>query len=124
MKRKAEALLRLIVGQNSTNLRALAYAISYTAELLFVQHMCVDELCVTKHVYPIVAKQLGKTPTAVAKSVERGANLCWRHMTNEQKLIYIGRELDSVASGKVLIIYLAYYIHYGKPYFDVMATMI
>ena len=124
MKKKAEALLKVIVGQNSTSLRALAYAISCTAELLFVQRMCVDELCVTKHVYPIVAKQLGKTTTAVAKSVERGANLCWRCMTNEQKLIYIGRELDDVASGKVLIIFFAYYLHYGKPYFDVMSAMI
>ena len=124
MKKKSEALLRLIVGQNDTNLRPLAYAIAHTADLLFAQGLYADELCVTKHVYPTVARQLHKTRGAVARAVQRGANLCWDRMTDGQKLVYIGRKLDDITSLKELIIYLAYYVYYGKPYFEIMSAML
>ena len=124
MKKKSEVLLRLIIGQSDTNLRPLAYAIAHTADLLCLQGLHADELCVTKHVYPTIAKHLHKTRGAIARAVERGANLCWDKMTDGQKLVYLGRKLDDITSLKELIIYLAYYVYYGKPYFEVMASML
>lgn len=100
MEKKSEALLRLITGLPAHRLRPFAYTIAYSADLMFRVGIPADELLVTKHLYPVVAKQLGKTPEAVARSVERTANRCWDRMTDEQKLVYIGRVLEDITSIK------------------------
>ena len=89
---------------------------------MFRQGIPEDEILVTKHVYPYVARRLNKTTLAAARAVQRTANLCWSRMTDAQKLVYIGRNLDDIASLTELIIYLAYYVYYGRPYYVVIRS--
>ena len=123
MKKKACSLLRLLAGATRVNLKSLTCTIECYEELIFVLGMDEDDILVTKHVYPVVARKLRKTPAAVARSVERTANLCWERMTAEQKRRIIGRNLDDISSLTEFMIYLAYYIHYDKPYFEIMGAM-
>lgn len=120
MTYKAKLLIRMIMGQTRSDIRPLAYAAAETAELLFVQNVPWDEIKITKDIYPPVAKKLGKSPAATARSVERLINRCWDQMTPQQKLQYIGRELDDITSTIDFVVYLAYYLQYGKPYFEVL----
>ena len=124
MEKKAYPLLRLIAGAARINLKPLACTIEYCEKLLFELKMDENDILVTKHLYPDVAKRLRMTSTAVSRSVERAGNYCWDRMTPDQKHRFIGRNLDDISSIAEFIVYLAYYIHHGKPYFEVMEAML
>ena len=122
MTNRAKLMIRLIMGHTRADIRPLAYSIAEAADLLFAQNQPWDEIKVTKDIYPAVAKKLGKSPSAVARSVERAINLCWDKMTPRDKLQYIGRDLEDITSTTDFIVYLAYYLYYGKPYFEVVRS--
>ena len=124
MKMKTYALLCQITKRSDINLRPLALSIAYTADLLFVQQLPADELLVTKHIYPKVAVKLFKTPSAIARSVERCVNICWNSMSSEQKINYLGKDLDDIPSLKMFIIYLAHYVYYDQSYFSFISSFI
>ena len=124
MGKNAYPLLRLLAGATRVNLKPLADTIECYEGLIFELGMDEDDIQVTKHVYPVVAKRLKKTSGSVARAVERATNLCWERMTPEQKLTFIGRDLDDISSLSEFTVYLSYYIHYGKPYFEIMRALI
>lgn len=124
MKMKTYALLCQLTKRSDINLRPLALSIAYTADLLFVQQLPADELLVTKHIYPKVAVKLFKTPSAIARSVERCVNICWNSMSSEQKITYLGKDLDDIPSLKMFIIYLAHYVYYDQSYFSFISSFI
>ena len=68
---KTETLLRALLGPIRDDVRPLAAVIDYVAALLFKEGVPMDDVRVTKTVYPAVAEQLGKPVTAVSRSVER-----------------------------------------------------
>ena len=122
MTHKAEQLIQIILGHSRCNLHPLAYSIALTAELLFVHNMSWDEIKITKDIYPAVAKRIGKSTGATARSVERMVNRCWDKITPQQKQQYIGRELEDITSTTDFVVYLAYYVYYEKPYFELLRT--
>ena len=62
---KTETLLRALLGPVREDIRPLAAVVDYVAGLLFVEEMQLDDVRITKRVYPAVAKQLGKPATAI-----------------------------------------------------------
>jgi len=52
-----EAIIRTILGPIRRDTRPLACSVDCLSELLFVQKIPMDEIMVTKDIYPEVAKQ-------------------------------------------------------------------
>ena len=122
MTNKANQNIRLNQGHTKSDNRPIAYSIAEAADLLFNQNTPWDEIKVTKDIYPGVAKQLGESSSATSHSVERLVDHCWDHMAPQQKIEYIGRDFEDITSTTDFIVYLAYYLHYNRPYFEVMRT--
>ena len=78
----------------------------------------MDDIKVTKHIYPSVAKLLGQSQGAVTKSIERLTHICWDSMV-EQELteFYIGRELKQMPAPREFLTYLAVYSELETPFF-------
>ncbi|MCI8689491.1 MAG: hypothetical protein HFF87_04150 [Oscillibacter sp.] len=116
-----EALIRSILGVDRSNLRPLIYAVEITSDLLFVQHIAMDDLYVTKNVYPEVARRMNKSASAAARQVERLANRCWDVMSAQSLAAkYIGKELVDIHAPSDMLTYLAFYLHFERPFFEVI----
>ena len=114
---KPESMLHSILGSISYDIRPLACAIEIAKHLLFSQHFDMDDIKVTKHIYSYVAKELQKTPYAVAKAIERLTPLCWNALVLKDLLpVYIGDPSMQMPPPKTLIIYLAVYAHFEIPF--------
>ena len=64
---ESERLLRSILGPTRSDIRPLAFAIAVAEELLFNQGLAMDDVQITKQIYPMVARQFRKTDNAAAK---------------------------------------------------------
>ena len=58
---KSEALIRTILGPVRRDIRPLAYAVDITAGYLFVRNIPMEEIHITKQIYPAVSERIGKT---------------------------------------------------------------
>jgi len=118
---ESEALIRAVVGAVRHNIRPLACAVDVVHKLLFVEKIPMDDLYVTKNVYRKVAKLLSKKPAAVERSIERLANLCWDEMVaNNSVSKYIGKHLTYIHAPRDMLIYLAFYLEFKRPFFDIL----
>ena len=70
-----EAIIRTILGPIRRDTRPLACSVDCLSELLFVQKIPMDEIMVTKDIYPEVAKQLNKNPRTISRSGASGPML-------------------------------------------------
>lgn len=121
MMTKSELLVRSILGAVRADIRPLTYAIDIAEELLFVQHISMNDIRVTKDVYPQAARQVKRSTAATSRCIERLANLCWDSLAEKElNLQYIGRTLGDIRAPRDLIIYLAFYLHFGRPFFEVI----
>lgn len=68
---KEEVLLRSILGPSRKGVNALAYAVAEMERLLFMEQRSIDDVLVTKDIYPVVTKQTGKRSEAAARQIER-----------------------------------------------------
>ena len=117
---KSERIIRSIIGAERTNIRALAVAVDITADVLFIQGVPMDEIAVSKDIYPVVANRIGKTIPPTVRQIERTANLCIDALDDPLMEQYIGRPLAFRPPPRALIIYLALYLHFGEPFFKVI----
>lgn len=116
---KTEAIIRSILGPVRGDIRPLVCSVDRTAHLLFVQRVPMDDILVTKEVYPIVAQQLSKTPGAISRKVERLANACWDALVTRNLVTeYIGAPLKDIHSPRDMIFYLAFYAYLDVPFFQ------
>ncbi len=114
---KPESLLYSILGPIRSDIRPLACAIEAAEQLLFVRHFPIDDIKVTKHIYPYVAGQIRKSPCAAAKAVERLSPLCWDALVLKNLLsVYIGDDSMQMPPPGTLVIYLAVYAHFELPF--------
>jgi len=121
---ESEALIRSIVGAVRHDVRPLACAIDVVRKILFVEKIPMDDIFVTKDVYRKVAKILSKKPTAVERSIERLANICWDEMVAGNLVPkYIGKLLSYIHEPRDVIIYLAFYLEFKHPFFEVIGDM-
>lgn len=121
---KSESVIRSILGAVGMNVRPLSCAVDVAIDLLFVQHISMDDIYVTVAIYPEVAKLVkdrhGKIPTAktLSKRIERLANLCWDTLvTRDLVLEYIGAPLKDIRAPRDIIFYLAFYVYLDTPFF-------
>ncbi len=121
---ESEALIRSIVGAVRHDIRPLACAIDVVRKILFVDKIPMDDIFVTKDVYRKVAKILSKKPSSVERSNERLANLCWDEIVaNGLVPKYIGKHLTHIHEPRDVIIYLAFYLEFKRPFFEVIEDM-
>ena len=118
---ESERLLRSILGPTRSDIRPLAFAIAVAEELLFNQGLAMDDVQITKQIYPMVARQFRKTDNAAAKCVERLSRLCWEAMVAQDLVAqYLGRAIQQSPTPRSLIVYLAVYSHTGSPFYTVI----
>ncbi len=72
---KSEILLRSIFGPIRSDIRPLALAMDIAGELLFTQRFSMDDIHVTKNIYPDVARLMRKRQDTISKCVERLSRL-------------------------------------------------
>ena len=117
---KEETLIRSILGPAANDIRSLSCALSVIMHLLFSENIPRDDILVTKHVYPKVARLTGKSPTAVSRQLERLGNLCWEQLGEEQKFMLIGRRIRDIRAPRDMLFYLAYYCQFDMPYYEIL----
>ena len=124
---KAEAVIRSILGTARPDIRPLVHAVDITIDLLFTQGIPMDDIHVTDDIYPAAARLVkGRrgnpaSPGAVARRIERLANLCWDTLV-ERGLVpeYIGAPLRDIRAPRDMIFYLAFYVYFDAPFFTVI----
>ena len=114
------ALILEIFGPGRKGIQALASAVCEARNLLFEERVAMDDILVTKDIYPEVAKRMGRDSRNVARQVERLANQCWDGMDGAQKKKYIGKELKDIRAPKDMIFYLAFYAHFRQGFYRVL----
>lgn len=116
-----EVLVRTILGPVRSNIRPLALAVDITAQLLFLQHFAMDDIRVTKLIYPDVAKLLHSKPDSTARRVIRLTHLCWDALV-EQNLVrhYVGRDLRFNPDPHDILLFLAVFSYLDTPFFTVI----
>ena len=89
----------------------------------FTKDISMDDIHVTEMVYPAVAGQIKRTPSTASRRVERLANLCWDTLWKEDWLSNTLRASEGKsAPPRDMIFYLAYYLHFGHPFYKVIAA--
>ena len=58
--------------------------------------------------------------TCLLYTSERTANLCLDALHSPLAKQYIGRTISARPTPRMLIIYLAFYVHFDKPFFEVI----
>ena len=113
---KSELLLRTILGPIRPDIRPLAFVMDIASDLLFSQHLSMDDIHVTKNIYPDVVRLMCKKPVAISRRVERLSQRCWDALL-EQGLVltYLGRDVKQQPDTRSLIVYLAVYACLGIP---------
>ena len=67
----------------------------------------------------IPKKKIEET-AAATRQIERTANLCLDALHSPLAKQYIGRTISARPTPRMLIIYLAFYVHFDKPFFEVI----
>ena len=106
-----------IIGNFRMDVRPFCWCIRIAAEWMFEQGMEWEDILLTKDLYPPAAQKMRSSVRAIEKSVERTAALCWDRMTEEDRERYIGKRDSVLDSPSDLILYFAYYLHYGRGYY-------
>lgn len=118
---KSEAIIRSILGVSRMNINPLVYSIEVALDLMFNKNIPMDDILVSKDIYPAVAKKLNKSACAVSRQVERLANVCWDAIAKRKLIMkYIGADINDIQAPKDIIFYLAFYVYFDLPFFTVI----
>ena len=117
---KSEALIYSLQLTNGGNIRPLALAVEYTRELLFIRQVPMDELRLSRDVYPLVACTLGKSVKTIARSIERRTRDCWDYGDRARLEQLIGPGALGPPTPRNLVLYLAYYAQYGISFYEMV----
>lgn len=115
---KEEYLVRKLVGRGKAgrlDSRIFAYAVFLAREKMFREKVPMEEIHVTKSIYPEAGKRYGKSAASAARQIERLGNRCWEAMTPMEREKYLG-EKDRFPAPKEMILLLGCYCEYGKSY--------
>lgn len=117
---RTEALVRAVLGSSVKNVRTFVAAIDKAIEKSFACKRSIDDIQVTKVIYPEVANQLGKTSGAVSRQVGRIANACWEQGDRDRLNEIVGYELPCRPPPKELLFHFAAFSFYGVSYREVI----
>ena len=118
----AASMIRFILGPTRASILPLALAVERTAYLRFAENRTMDDIAMMKDVYAFVAVQTSKTLANATRTVERLANLCWDALCADDELMrrFIGKFLPNKPTPSEMLFYLAYVLHFDKPYYLVL----
>lgn len=117
------SLVNTIFGKTKGSSLPFAYAIDITAKRIFTDRIPEEELKLYDDVCVAVSKKLegSHSPQSVARSVERWAKRCWEALLESgQTEKYLGKPLNHAERPRMLLIYLATYMYFEKPYFQMI----
>ena len=80
----------------------------------------LQDIFLTKDIYPIVAVWLQKKPGATGRAIERLAARCWDLGDRGRLSEIAGKNLREPPAPRDIMIYFAWYSHKGIPYFEAM----
>lgn len=115
---KEECLIRSIIGTGKAgrlDSRIFAYAVSLARRMMFQEGIPMEEILVTKTIYPEAGRRYRKKPKTAARAIERLGNHCWERMTKEQKENYLGETQRHLAP-KEMVLLMGWYCEFGKSY--------
>lgn len=112
-------LLRQIFGRTRKDIRPLAFAVAVVEYLMYVGECATEDIKVMKDVYPVTARQFGKSLNATAANIERLTRKCWEKMVTENTVeLYLGKPITEQLETKQMLCCLATFFHTGCTYFS------
>ncbi len=119
---REENLVRSIMGRGKggkRDLRIFIYAIEIAGRMIFDEQIPMEEIQVTKSVYPEAGKKCGKTAQTATRQVERLGMLCFLEMDIDQREVYLGKGSWSLSPSE-MVFRLAYYCRYERSYEEII----
>ncbi|MCD7807449.1 MAG: hypothetical protein LUH19_08960 [Lachnospiraceae bacterium] len=121
---REELVIREIIGPGRGDTVALCCAVEITEQLLFEEkkYSYMSDIRVTRDIYTIAARRLGRTIKSTARQIQRTSERCWYSMDNALRLRYIGKTCfpEGAPSTRDMIFYLAFYCYCHEPYYQVL----
>lgn len=119
-----EFLIRSILGPIKKGIRPLVCAVEVTADLLFIQHIPMDDVVATRQVYAVVAAKLHKSPGTASRAIYRLIECCWacKDLARLEEIIGKSPLLCEQTPWNMLV-YLACYAYLEEPFFKVIERM-
>lgn len=115
---KTEGIVRSVLGPSGGDVRPLVFASDLFAQRMFIEQIPMDDIQVTKSIYPYAAKLLKKRTSATTKSVERLANRCWDMGDRERLCEIAGKVLRACPTPKDVLVYFAFYSYLDTPFYQ------
>lgn len=79
----------------------------------------MEEIQVTKSLYPEAGKKYHKSAAAACRQIERQSVLCWEMMSRKERQKYLGKTKHFPAPAEMVFL-LAYYCQYNRSYEDML----
>ena len=117
MMSKTEMIIRSILGPSGGDIRPMAVASDLFAKRMFEEHIHMDDIQLTKDIYPSAAVMLDMKSKSFGRKIERIANRFWDFGDRRRLSDIAGRKLLTPPSVKDCLTYLAFYSHKGIPLF-------
>ena len=117
---KEKQLIYSILGPGRGNTKAFVCAVGKARQVMFCEHVSMDDILITKDIYTEVAKEMKQDIRAVIRQIERISHRCFDSMDNSQKRKYIGKVIRQLETPGQMVYYLAFYSQFGMPYYEVI----
>lgn len=117
---RSEALVRSVLGPCRRGIRPFVFAVELVIEHSFAIDYPIEDLQVTKVIYPEVARLLKMKRESVGRQIERIANDCWDRGDRARLNEILGTELPFCPPPREMLFYFAAYAYYGLPFHEVM----
>ena len=117
---KEKQLISSILGPVRGDTRPFVYAVWRAEQVMFYENISMDDILITKDIYPDVAKATKRSLRTAMRQVERMSNRCFDSMDSEQKQKYIGKVIEELPTPRQMVYYLAFYSHFGMSYYEVI----
>lgn len=111
-----EALVRSVLGPCRRGIAPFTCAIECVIERSFVVGTPMEDILITKDIYPRVAEMLHMRPTSAARQIERISNACWDIGDRSRLYEILGKNPLVCPTPKEMLFYFAAYSFYGIPY--------
>ena len=109
---KAIRLLRHIFGPRRPDISPLAFSIAVVECLMYKEGCDIEDIKVMKDVYPITARQFGKSLDTTAVNIERLARQCWEKMVTQNTVaFYFGKPIAQISTTRQMLCCLATLTH-------------
>ena len=84
---KEKQLISSILGPVRGDTRPFVYAVWRAEQVMFYENISMDDILITKDIYPDVAKATKRSLRTAMQQVERMSNRCFDSMDSEQNFL-------------------------------------